>query len=80
MLLPDNIHPEQTVYYNGSIVLKVLLTRDEKRASLLDLYQEVKDFEDITLPMFVLCLDWLYLVDVAQLNEEGEVKLCISSN
>jgi hypothetical protein len=28
------------------------------------------------MPLFVLCLDWLFLLNLVSLNESGEVKLC----
>lgn len=40
MLLPDNIRPENSIYYNGSIVLQELKIKD--RQSVFDLYQRVK--------------------------------------
>ena len=36
MLIPDSIHPETTVYYNGAKVLQVL--RERRTQSVLDLY------------------------------------------
>jgi len=26
--------------------------------------------------VFILCLDWLYLLEVAKLNAKGEIELC----
>jgi hypothetical protein len=43
MLLPDNVHPEQTLYYNGSIVLNVLLNTNGQKLSIIDLYQRAND-------------------------------------
>ena len=74
MLLPDNIHPENTIYYNGAFVLQILLK--QKKISLFDLYQTVKEQQNITFSVFVLCLDWLFLIDAAVLNDNFEVKLC----
>ena len=74
MLLPDNIHPENTIYYNGAIVLKSLQTNSKQ--NLIDLYANVKRKKNIAFQLFILCLDWLYLLDVAKLNENGEVELC----
>jgi hypothetical protein len=74
MLLPEDIHPENSIYYNGSFVLKEL--QKHKSQHLLDLYQAVKQQRNITFPVFVLCLDWLFLIDVAALNDKFEVELC----
>ncbi|TAL69133.1 MAG: hypothetical protein EPN82_07455 [Bacteroidetes bacterium] len=74
MLLPDNIHPENSIYYNGAFVLKEL--QNKANQNLLDLYHNVKKKHNLTFPVFILCLDWLYLLNVANLNNEGEVVLC----
>ena len=74
MLLPDGIHPENSIYYNGAFVLQVL--QKQKTQHLLDLYQTVKQQRNITFPVFVLCLDWLFLIDAAVLNDKSEVELC----
>ena len=73
MLLPDNIHPELSIYYNGAIVLQVLLKN--KKLGLLELYQYVRKASDMSFPVFILCLDWLYLINVAELKEE-KVEIC----
>jgi hypothetical protein len=74
MLLPDNIHPNHSVYFNGAFVLKALQIKNNQ--GLLVLYLTVKKEAEITFAVFVLCLDWLFLLDVAILNKKGEVELC----
>lgn len=71
MLLPDNIHPENCIYYHGAFVLQKL--QEKGTLNLLDLYQNVKEAHNISFPMFILCLDWLYILNVAVLNKNGEV-------
>lgn len=74
MLLPDNIHPENSIYYNGAFVIDSL--KQNQRFNLLDLYQEVKSKKPMSFSVFILCLDWLYLIDVARINNLGEIELC----
>lgn len=74
MLIPDNIHPESSIYYNGAIVLKSL--QKQTNQNLLDLYQNVIKHRKMNFSVFILCLDWLYLINVAVLNQNGEVELC----
>jgi len=74
MLLPDNIHPELSIYYNGALVLNELKKKDKQ--PIINLYQKIKDANNMSFPTFILCLDWLYLIDVAQIDERGYVELC----
>ena len=75
MLLPDNVHPELSIYYNGSIILEELEKTPEQM--LLELYYNVKKRKEMSFPVFVLRLDWLYLIQTAQMDEAGVVKKCL---
>ncbi len=73
MLLPDNVHPENSIYFNASLVLKTL--QEFNKLDMIDLYQKVIENKKMSFPVYILCLDWLYIINVAELNK-GEVKLC----
>jgi len=75
MLLPDNIHPDNSIYYNGAFVIDCLQKGNSHK--MFELYQEVKSKKQMSFSVFILCLDWLYLLDVAKLNTNGEVELCL---
>lgn len=75
MLLPDNIHPELSIYYNASIILAELEKKTEQK--FFELYHNVKKSNNMTLSVFVLSLDWLYLIQLAQISEKGVVKKCL---
>lgn len=74
MLVPDNIHPEQTIYYNGSFVLEAI--QENRVMDILDLYIQTKSKQEMSMPVFLLCLDWLFLLDLVTLNSHGKVELC----
>lgn len=74
MLLPDNVHPENSVYYNGAVVLQALRGRDGM--AWLDLFQEVQGIRKMSMAVFVLCLDWLFLADIISVDNSGLVRTC----
>jgi hypothetical protein len=74
MLIPDNIHPEQTIYFNGAFVLNAI--QKHRVMNMLDLYIQTKAEREMSMPVFVLCLDWLFLLDLVSLNDQGTVELC----
>ena len=74
MLLPDNIHPELSIYYNGALVLDEL--RHKNCQSILQLFAKMKAKTDMSFSTFILCLDWLYLIDIAKINEKGDFEIC----
>ena len=74
MLLPDNVRPEHSIYYNGAFVLQAIQHHQE--IDLLELYLVAQEMHEMSMPVFVLCLDWLFLIDRVVLNECGQVELC----
>lgn len=74
MLLPDNIHPEKTLIYNGAMIIKAL--KEVGEATLLDLYVEARKDSNLGMPLFVLSLDWLYLANCVKFNDQGKIILC----
>ncbi|WP_066895978.1 ABC-three component system middle component 6 [Clostridium nigeriense] len=75
MLLPDNMKPELSIYYNGGVVLSSL--KSKPKQDLIELYKSIKENHEITFSVFLLSLDWLYLIDLAKYNERGEIELCL---
>jgi hypothetical protein len=73
MLLPDNMHPENSIYFNGASILEIL--QEYPSIDFLELFSSIKKVSDMSFPTFILCLDWLYLINVAELKE-GKVALC----
>ncbi len=75
MLLSDSIHPSNMIYYRGAHVLRML--QQEGNMTVAHLYARMHETESMTYPVLMLCLDWLFLINAALINERGEVNLCI---
>ena len=78
MLLPDNMKPELSIYYTGSVILSEL--EKTNKQDIMDLYTNVKKNENMSFSLFVLSLDWLYLIQIAHINDMGLVEKCLSNN
>ncbi len=74
MLIPDNVHPEQTIYFNGAFVLRAI--QEYCVMGMLDLYIQTKAEREMSMPVFVLCLDWLFLLNIVRFNDNGKLELC----
>ncbi|MBR1786799.1 MAG: hypothetical protein IJ756_06545 [Paludibacteraceae bacterium] len=74
MLLPDSIHPQNSVYYTGAVLLDTL--QQSGAMSITDLFVIIKQKNNMSFKPFLLSLDWLYLIKAAIVNEKGEVVLC----
>lgn len=75
MIAINDIRPENTLYYNGAIILMELQKEPIQKIEVL--YYRVKMVSQMTFSIFVLSLDWLYLINAAQINKEGEIEKCI---
>lgn len=73
MLMPNHIKPENSIYYNGALVLQKLQVAH--CIPLTELYCELREERNMSFPTFLLCLDWLYLINCAEVKS-GEVTLC----
>ena len=72
MLLPKDIHPKDSLYYNGGFIIDALKGFDE--IDLIDLFYETKKKVEMSISIFVLSLDWLYLAGIVELNPKGKLE------
>lgn len=74
MLLPKDIHPINSLYFNGAYIIKVLKLK--KSLSFMDLLMETRVFHEMSIALFALSLDWLFLASIVQYNKNDEIELC----
>lgn len=74
MLLPENIHPANSLYFNGAYVLEAL--RKIGETSPMDLFMETRKSREMQMPLFVLTLDWLFLAGLVSCNSDGDIQSC----
>lgn len=74
MLLPDNVHPENTVYFNAAFVLQSLQTGGAD--DMVELYLMTNRAREMSFSLFTLCLDWLYLSGAITTDSSDGIKLC----
>lgn len=75
MILGKDIHPQRKIYYLGSIVIEVLKSTDSKGDDFFSLYNRVNNKEKISLNLFALTLDWLFILGLIE-NKKGLIKKC----
>lgn len=75
MVLPDNVKPESSILYLSSFILEILKSSKEV-PSVSSLYDAVQKLHEMSIHEFLLCLDWLFLMNIAYTDEEGVMRLC----
>lgn len=76
MIIDKNINPERDLYYLGGILIDVLKNNGNKEVDYMDLYSLVKVKKDITINLYSLTLDWLFILGLVNKGEKGKIKIC----
>ncbi|WP_248621991.1 ABC-three component system middle component 6 [Enterococcus cecorum] len=73
LLLDKNAEPKKTVFYLSAIVHGLL---SKRIVNIEDLYMELqKEIEDeLNYDLFILALDFLFLLDKIRVNDEGDIE------
>lgn len=74
MIVTSDISPDKNLYFLGGKILEELNTGGEVDSLLV--YEKLKLKYGIGFPLFMYALDWLYLLEVIELNKKGNVVLC----
>ncbi len=76
MIIDKNINPERDLYYLGGILIGVLQNMDNKEIDYMDLYTLINIEKEITINLFSLTLDWLFILGLVAKGENGKIKIC----
>lgn len=74
MILNKDINPEYNLYYVGSRALEVLIALNNE-SSFDILYNTFYKKYKVTVNLFLLALDWLYIVEAISLNEQNLINV-----
>jgi hypothetical protein len=76
MIVNKDTNPERNLFYLGGLILGVLSeTTDKKLVDFFDVFQRLNEIEKVSISLFSLALDWLYLIEAVDLID-GDVKKC----
>ena len=73
MILNQNSNPDRQIYYLGARLLEIIPPNNP--IVFFDAYQALQDIEKISMPLFLLIVDWLYLLGAIKL-EQGQLLRC----
>lgn len=75
MIIINTSSPNKSLYVIGAYILKEL--PKNKFIDPLELYTALKTSKpNISINYFYFALDWLFIIDLISLTEEGDIKLC----
>lgn len=75
MLLPYYKSPSFSIYYNAYLILK-LLNECKCEISTMDLYKKFTLNSSAEFPLYLLSLEWLYVMGAISVNDKNVIKVC----
>ncbi len=76
MIVNKNTHPERDLYYLGGKVIEVLNSSNQSNFDYFDLYLDINKTVKITLNLYTLVLDWLFILGVIKKGDKGGIEKC----
>lgn len=75
MILGKDIHPSRKIYFSGALVLNAFKELSENEIAFDELYEKMKKDYSMSIDIFMLSLDWLFLLDAID-SRDGKVFKC----
>lgn len=76
MIISKDINPERDYYYLGAKVVEILAKTEDKKHDYFLTFEELKSSENISISLFTLTLDWLFLLGAIDKSEKGFITKC----
>ncbi|EBH8662574.1 hypothetical protein D1731_09280 [Salmonella enterica subsp. enterica serovar Luke] len=78
MIISASIKPNQTLYYFGAKLIGHLKHEPSSIVDSLHLFEQFQRILGIkiTFTQYMYTLDWLYLLNMIDINDEGDIIVC----
>ena len=76
MIVNKNINPERDLYYLGGKVIEVLNSFTKNEIDYFDLFLFVNKSNKVSLNLYSLVLDWLFILGVIKKGNQGLIINC----
>jgi hypothetical protein len=76
MIVNKNTNPERDLYYLGGKVIEVINSFTKNEIDYFDLFHSVNKSDKISMNLFSLVLDWLFILGVIKKGKKGLIIKC----
>lgn len=76
MIVNKNINPERDLYYLGGKVIEILDNSNNAKFDYFELYSNLNKNHDISINLFTLVLDWLFILGAVKKDKKGLLEKC----
>lgn len=75
MIVSNDTNPERDVYYLGAKVIEII-SNEADFFDFFDVYNQINLSEKVSMNLYSLTLDWLYLIGVIENSKKGHIQKC----
>jgi len=76
MIVDTDTNPQNQVYYIGALVLDVLKKQQDVNFDFFDVFQHLNGTNRISMGLYMLALDWLFVINAIRNNKDGGLEKC----
>jgi len=76
MIVNKNINPERDLYYLGGKTIEILNNSNKTEFDYFELYSSLSKRHSISINLFSLILDWLFILGVIKIGKKGLLVKC----
>lgn len=74
MIVDVDTKPQNQIYYIGGLILNILKQKKGNTFSYMDVFEDLNKEHKVSIGLYTLSLDWLYLLGTINYNEKGLIK------
>lgn len=74
MIVDTDTNPKNQIYYIGGLILNILKQQEDKNFSYIEVFERLNELQKVSINLYTLSLDWLYLLGTITYSEEGLLK------
>lgn len=76
MIVNKNINPERDLYYLGGKLIEILDNSNNAKFDYFELYSNLNKNHNISINLFTLVLDWLFILGAVKKDKKGLLEKC----
>ena len=76
MIVSRDINPERDFYYLGGKVIEILSNTNTLEIDFFDVFEKMNVSTKVSINLFTLTLDWLFLIGVINKSNSGNLIKC----
>lgn len=76
MIVNKNTNPERDLYYLGALVIEIIDSANKVEFDYLELYKLLNKDRKVSISLYSLVLDWLFLLGTIKNSHKGIILKC----